>query len=505
MMGFKHLKKFVRPKPQIFVTLGDDGIITVPFHIQGAAPFFTPSDHPGGIVEIMDFIAGHPNAAVTLILDHLAQDYRADTLPPLNGFDRPALIARRMKQNFPHARLTAYLRRRSPRDTVTLIGIHEKNSVFGRCERLSPRMPSILLLPLEGARLAAPLNGGDKSGWQMIISRHKTGGFRQIVTLNGDFIFTRLTPLMVAITPSADAVAEIIARDIRASLDYLTRHGLHQAGDLSVILLLNGDSVHQPALAALGLKKIITLSPANAAEILSLPFSPSRDSEDSDLLFTAAMASRRPLLRLRTAEIKRVWINQTLRGYGLRFGVVMLAVSLLSLAIAAYDVARLMVRHATQQQILAQTQQQLREIQSQAAPVTEPLGRLRQAVERGRLFAKETTQPWRVLNKIIHAMPHDVLPVKCDWLKDSDTAVESVTLSLQPVPTQADATHADVVALFTRAAGELAQAMPDYALSITRTPYPDLAQDQVTTTVATGSSQTSLPVGEIYFEKKNHD
>jgi len=48
----------------------------------------------------------------------------------------------------------------------------------------------------------------------MLVSRQKSGGFRQIVTFKNDLVFTRLTPL-----PSAEASggeAEIISRDIKA-------------------------------------------------------------------------------------------------------------------------------------------------------------------------------------------------------------------------------------------------------------------------------------------------
>jgi hypothetical protein len=381
-----------------------------------------------------------------------------------------------------------------------MIGLHESNPVFTWADRLRARLPDITLLPVEGAGLTAKLMPEAVTGWAMTISRQKSGGFRQIVTFCNDLVFTRLTPLP---SDALDDEAEVIARDIKASLDYLTRHGLGNPSLLSVLLLMPDDIHAASAFKNMSLKSLRSLSPYAAAKQLGLSFAPQQDDNESDLLFAAHfLAKPRAALSLMLPDARQVWLTQNIRRWGMRFACVALSIVMLTILWRASDLATTVYQTQKEAALLNKMRQTLATEQSHAAPVTEPLGRMRQALERRRIYESPVPMPWQGLNEIAGGLSENAKIVKLEWKKEDDNTPDIFNIGLQMASTTTPPDRAETVAVFTRATQDIAAAAPDYKLLIVKPPYPSLPQESVTTSTA-GSSDD--PVGEVSLQRKDHD
>ncbi len=485
--------KIFQPRPRIILTIGDDAVIAVPHEIPDTAPMIAPADDKLAVQKIIEFIARAPSARITLFADTLSQDYRCEDLPPLNLIDRTKLIRRRLKQAFPAARLRACLNFRKTPHRALLIGVHEDNPVFDWADRLRSRLPDIALLPIEGSRLMSRLMPEAAGSWAMMVSRQKSGGFRQIVTFKNDLVFTRLTPL-----PSADVSgdeSEILARDIKASLDYLARHGLRDPKELSVLILGTGGNAS--TFKSLPLKSIRFMSPALAAKQLGLPFAPEEKDASSDLLFAAHLVSRLiPSLPLMLPDVRAVWLTQFVQKWGMRLSVACLAVVVALTLWRAGDFAATLYQTQKEALQLAKTHFILEQEKAQAAPLTGPLGRLRQALERRHIYERPTPMPWRALNDLSKGIDQNSQIVALEWKRNESAEIESLRIVFRVINENPLAERAETVALFSRIAQNIAEAMPNYSIVTLKPPYPALPQESVTA-VPTAAEE---PTGEIMLE-----
>jgi hypothetical protein len=138
----------------------------------------------------------------------------------------------------------------------------------------------------------------------MLISKQRTGGFRQIVTKDGEPIFTRLTAPMPSDT-GASYAAGFITLDLQASLDYLARMGLSDIGQMRLVGILPEAMNAAIAALKLPLQTIMTITPHQAARRLKLPFAPAPDESDADIIHAAWLTNkRRPRVALSLPKSK---------------------------------------------------------------------------------------------------------------------------------------------------------------------------------------------------------
>ena len=484
--------------PHIILIIGNDGVVVVPHNIAGVASFFVPSDVKLAMQTIMEFVARTTQARVTLFADNLTQDYLSEDLPPLNYLERRKLIERRLKQTFPAARLTASLRFRKTPHRVLMIGVHESNPVFAWADRLRERLPDIALLPVEGAHLMAKIMPEAADGWAMMVSRQKSGGFRQIVTFKNDLVFTRLTPL----SPEGgnNNEAEIIARDIKASLDYLTRHGLHNPKELSVLLLMPNIASKAAAFESLSLKAIRSLSPAQVAVPLALSLAPSRDKDSADVLFASHLLSRlRPVLHLMLPDTRKIWLTKSIQSWGMRVACACLVIVGALTLWHAGDFAVTLYQTQKEAFQLAKTRFVLTQERAHAAPLTEPLGRMRQALERRHIYERPSPTPWQALTALASGIDLNSKIVKLEWKNDPPPALENFVVTLRMTGDAPSNDRAETVTAFSRAVQDIAHVLPDYSVTGVKPPYPALPQESVSATPILAED----PTGEITLERKS--
>lgn len=143
-----------------------------------------------------------PGVPVLFMVDTVDEDYRLETLPRVRGADRRAMLDRRLRQTyrtspFVSARLQRRQRARGQRsdDVFLLAALTETSTVLPWIEIATGlRMPivGVFTAPTVTPTAVGPLGLNGRA--QLIVSRH-AAGMRQTFLRDGQFRFSRLTPL----------------------------------------------------------------------------------------------------------------------------------------------------------------------------------------------------------------------------------------------------------------------------------------------------------------------
>ncbi|HUY69190.1 MAG TPA: hypothetical protein VMV79_07805 [Alphaproteobacteria bacterium] len=490
-----------RSPAQFILLLGDEGILCTPYRIAAAPPpFFTRTGNEHGVNAIHALLARYPQVPVALLIDTLEQDFRIDTLPRLNPFDRAALIKRRLQQAFPDAFLRAHLVQGGGRVLLAGVGNNGPLSAWlQRLERPGAAAPRFALLPVEAADLAARLAPAE-NGWSLLLSRQQAGGVRQIVARDGKLVFTRLTP---SVPPDAGTgeIAQSVVRDLRATLGYLGRLGLSDSRQLAAAILAPPFLHDALRKAAPPLGTLNILSPRAAALQLDLPFFPEDGDPFGDALFVGWFARRKKLLMpLMTPDRRAARQGVLIRRWGWRAAVAALLLALVLGGWQTHDAFATIFKSRRAAYELAALRHELAEEQAATGSVTAPLGRLRAALERKRLFAAPQPAPWPLLAALARGLGGTARLVRLDWRYESAQEAENdkakkdrpageiLAIDLCLVPAlDATASKDAIVAGFQHVATALATTLPGYTVAVTRFPFPALPQETLSNDGKTGA------------------
>ena len=143
-----------------------------------------------------------PGVPVLFMVDTVDEDYRLETMPRVRAADRHAMLDRKLRQTyrtspFVSARLQRRKRVRGQRndDTFLLAALTETSAVLPWIEIATElRMPivGVFTAPTVTPTVVGPLGLTGRA--QLIVSRH-AAGMRQTFLRDGQFRFSRLTPL----------------------------------------------------------------------------------------------------------------------------------------------------------------------------------------------------------------------------------------------------------------------------------------------------------------------
>lgn len=475
-------------KPRLVLLIGDEGARLVVSTSSGSSDaenartlFAATHDEPGE-KEILDLVARYGKSSrPTLLLDTLAQDYRVENLPRVNPLDRAKLIRNRLRQSFPEATAAAALKLDSSR--VGLASWHTDSATSRWLDKLSPYAPRVALLPLESASLAASLAPGND--WALLLSLQRTGGLRQIVTHKGNPVFARLTHAPANLSP--EAIAATAAQDLKTTLGYVNRLGLADSRDLHVVALLPETSRHAFEQAGLALRNL-TLLP--------------QDEPYGDA-FLARNFAQRNILRLDTTprNWKQSHRDRAMQTLGKKVSRFALLLALLSLGLQTVALAQALIHERQEIALRNEARQRLDKERAESAAATEPLGRLRAAVERKRVFAEPTPAPWPALDALSQAFSPDMRLAELEWQAPSPPAepvkrAETLRLTLRLPATENREQWRARVQEYERI---VAEALPDYARAVTRNPFPTTPQEPLT---GGNEYRETAPTAEIVLTRK---
>jgi hypothetical protein len=193
-----------------------------------------------------------PGVPVLFMVDTVEEDYRLETLPRVRAADRTAMLDRKLRQTyrtspFVSARLQRRKRVRGQRndDQFLLAALTETSTVLPWIEiatRLRMPIVGVFAAPTVTPSAVGPLGLTGRA--QLIVSRH-AAGMRQTFLRDGQFRFSRLTPLRgtndTSVGGSVGTGAEIINTRM-----YLNALQATTADEVVDVILLDQDDSLEP-------------------------------------------------------------------------------------------------------------------------------------------------------------------------------------------------------------------------------------------------------------------
>lgn len=262
---FNLLTPYLPTKRQATLIIGDDGFDLIAFcrgsglHTQ----FVSRSDDL--TATIVEKLKLWQIESLRLVTNQIGQSYARESIPPAGKRDREGIIQRRIATRFGTNALTTYLPLKPSEHQelgelpYLLATVGEDSEIHRLVRELDERnisISSLALLPLEWANLLPELlpratGIQTQDQWQVVVTRHRSGGIRHVVLHNGQMILTRLTAEIDPTdtksddhhtrTVSASARASHIFQEIRASIGYIKRFGYTPEQPLFVYLVGDND------------------------------------------------------------------------------------------------------------------------------------------------------------------------------------------------------------------------------------------------------------------------
>ncbi len=193
------------------------------------------------------------NIPVQLIFDVAEQQYRKETIPPINPFDKRRVVKRKVRMVYPNHDVRAFLPlKQKPKEGkgavylfAALPSTQEVDMVVTAVLESNVTIAGMMLLPMEGTSIIKKLSQhyfktkkDAAPKWTILIGHHKTGGIRQIVTRNGELALTRLTPVgQKYLNEPAHIPANEMIKEFSATLTYLARFGYTASDGLNLIVV----------------------------------------------------------------------------------------------------------------------------------------------------------------------------------------------------------------------------------------------------------------------------
>lgn len=245
-------------------------------------------------------LAEFPKLPVVVLIDVLGQTYRRDRLPPVNILDRPKIKARKLETLFPGVEWKGGLRLGASEGDVrgfdylfTAVTAAPEIAAWQKMmEQIENPISDVRLLPVESVKLLQRLIGAANAGegtpgqWNMLISQHRTGGFRQIVTRDHRLAIARMTSGFVDIVSPGEIVS-LMQGEIGATIDYITRLGFDRAEGLNAVFIGRSDIGGALVNAQLPVRRFTAFSPADAEALAGLSGTRDDSGHFADLLHAA--------------------------------------------------------------------------------------------------------------------------------------------------------------------------------------------------------------------------
>jgi hypothetical protein len=241
-------------KKQVLL-VGNDGVQLYVVQGKRASLYADYSDSGASLSSDLRAAFKAVNAPLTILFDVVEQQYRKEAIPNVGRFDKKKVIERKMQMAFPQQQMRAFLPLKPTKEgegiTALFAGLSPNLTITQIIDAVIGSEVTIAgagLLPLESTSLVQKLvdgvykkiKTGSPSRWAVLMTYHKTGGLRQVVTKDGELSLTRLTPL--AIDPNnIQALTDEMAREFNATLTYLSRFGYGSNDSLDLIIVSSED------------------------------------------------------------------------------------------------------------------------------------------------------------------------------------------------------------------------------------------------------------------------
>jgi hypothetical protein len=296
---------------RFLLLIGDDGAIFGRLDGQKLAEaWFCPHDKlEEGRALFAKLLASRKAAPLLVLADLLEQMYREDQLPKVGPLDEAKLLRRRLDMAFPGDACKGVLKLGADAkggQKILMAVLAESKALAGWSEfleGLANPITGYCLQPLEAVDLLTflmPESTGKERHWRALIGLQATGGLRQIFTVGGKLVITRLTQA----PDDAAALASTIERELRSSISYLKRLGYNETERLDLTVIGDEALCAEIRERELAVSSLLAFTPSEAAGHLGLRGAAKVKDGYSDLLLAEWAALRKkPILVLPTPAL----------------------------------------------------------------------------------------------------------------------------------------------------------------------------------------------------------
>lgn len=219
------------------------------FHWRRGQLNFEQEFHPdeAGLAAFCAYLAQHADSSFRLLADVAEENFHLESLPPVRGRDRQALLARKRSQ---HSHGTPYAaeiplgrEKQGRRDEIVLFAALTRYSVLmpwlHACDTSGTQVAGLYSAPQLLARLAPRLKLSNDPHLLLSLGR---GGFRQTYFDRGRLSLSRLSSL--AGTTTEDRIAHC-AEETGKLIRHLTSQGLFKPGEYVAASILAPADEHR--------------------------------------------------------------------------------------------------------------------------------------------------------------------------------------------------------------------------------------------------------------------
>lgn len=284
--------------------------------------------------EYLEMLKSAPKAPIYILVDVVDQAYIQHTLPPVSSMNVGKLVSRKLAKDFDDIDIKAAISMGRDKEGrkewhylfVSVRNIPPFSDWLDAVSNLPNPFKGIYLVPLESMyylkdlqRVTALEKGVKPSGWQILVSHNRVGGFRQVVFRNNKIIFTRIAQPIGGQT--ADVVAGNIEQETLNTIEYIRRLGYDDSEGLDVFIVASTEVKAVLELNALPATSRTVMTPSEIAMKLALENAAEDKDRFGDVVAAAHfIASKKHALKLGTPYTKKlggiVLANKALRAAG---------------------------------------------------------------------------------------------------------------------------------------------------------------------------------------------
>jgi hypothetical protein len=396
------------------MVIGDEGATLCAF--KGARLVAsTFSSSPDDAAEMTAMLAATPGWPILGLVDVLDISLSRESVPPVPYRERAIILRRRAAQAFPEFGYTGAMAlgrtSKGRRDHTYLTAGIARSEAFDAWDAYidaaaNPR-GEIAALPVEAVRAAKALCENDAKedvSWCVMVTRERSGGFRQVIARDGVIQFARLTQTLPE-TASAESVAVAVEAEFGHTVDYMKRLGFTPRDGLMLIVVADQEACRALEGRSFAATRSSFLTPADAATALGLEIDVALIDGYSDLLHASAYAALgKPAMTLRSpAMIERDQARKVIAT--VYFGAAALvAATVLMLLVPVSDVFSLRNDMAELEQRRRGAQVDLMALQSEIAALPRPLEQMVGELRAWRALGAENAKLGKMIARVRAAL-----------------------------------------------------------------------------------------------------
>ncbi len=330
-------------KQKFIFFIGDEGAILVLLEGKTVSRrLFSPSADPESIGNFRQLITSVPRAPVYALIDMIDQSYMKQSLPPVTKLSVQKLIRRRLERDFGPEDITGALslgRETGGRKDwnymlISLAGSPQLMQWLDFILELNNPFEGLYLVPVEAASFIQTLSKqhpfAEPGAWQLLVSHHKVGGFRQVILKDGKLTFTRLAQPIGDTSP--EVVAGNVEQEIANTIEYLKRLSFTEDQGLDCFVIVSADIKKYIESTKIKARNVTLLTPFEVNELMGLDKAALPEDHYADVVFSASFG----LARKKILALHSKYSQQLMKLRKLKTNIMLFSVLLL-LGLGGYD------------------------------------------------------------------------------------------------------------------------------------------------------------------------